>query len=408
MKATNPILTIFLLALSQSIFGQVAKTPNQNLFPLYLEIQPDKSAKLSSLKPGDVVEGALTRDVYSADRKVLAAGTHIALTTDRLERQKKEVNGHWPWVVRIFARRHENVPVFKEAKVLKSDGSQDLLQLRFVSIGSRIEISLQSTRSQRKSRQNSEGRGNGWAHHSRRRTSRPLISLEARQESNDISLSAGLVSTLPARSVTLPIGTDCRVLLLNRLSASKNNPGDAVQARLLEPVLQGTQVILPAGSLFEGVVLRAKRPQSLSRAGSLAIKFDRVILPDGAWFPLSASLSGVELSRGSHTKIDAEGTLRGERPGLAWTLINGGVSAGIAKEVDDGTQLVVEAILAGATDASTAGTARIAGTIVSGVFMLTRHGRDVVLPNFTDMDITLNRPLTLFVQVASSSGPSNP
>jgi hypothetical protein len=85
-----------------------------------------------------------------------------------------------------------------------------------------------------------------------------------------------------------------------------------------------------------------------------------------------------------------------------WMLINGGVAGGIAKEVDDGTQLIVEAIISTATDASTAGTARIAGTIVSAGFMLTRKGHDVVLPNHTEMVITLNRPLTFSAQVAKT------
>jgi hypothetical protein len=41
---------------------------------------------------------------------------------------------------------------------------------------------------------------------------------------------------------------------------------------------------------------------------------------------------------------------------------------------------------------STAGTSRIVAACVSGVFMLTRHGRDVVLPKFSEIDITFNRP----------------
>jgi hypothetical protein len=73
-------------------------------------------------------------------------------------------------------------------------------------------------------------------------------------------------------------------------------------------------------------------------------------------------------------------------------LINVGVTAGIAKEVDDGTQLVIEALVSTATDASTAGTARIAATCASGLFMLTRHGRDVVLPKFTEMSVMFDRP----------------
>jgi hypothetical protein len=76
-------------------------------------------------------------------------------------------------------------------------------------------------------------------------------------------------------------------------------------------------------------------------------------------------------------------------------LLNAGITAGIAKEADDATQLLVEALISTATDASTAGTAKIVGLCASGVFMLTRHGRDVVLPRFTEMDITFDRPVSL-------------
>lgn len=75
--------------------------------------------------------------------------------------------------------------------------------------------------------------------------------------------------------------------------------------------------------------------------------------------------------------------------------MNLGVTGGIAKEVDDGAQLLIEAIVSSATDVSTAGTARIVGACVSGLFMLTRHGRDVVLPKFTEMDIIFDRPVAL-------------
>ena len=193
----------------------------------------------------------------------------------------------------------------------------------------------------------------------------------------------------------LPAGTSCRVLLLNGVSASKSHAGDSVQARLLEPVVVNSRVILPAGTLFEGKVAKTTPPRWLSRPGSLSITFTGLKSPEGEYAPVMASLSVVEVDKGSHVNIDAEGHLHGDRPGMAWTLINGGVSAGIAKEVDDGTQLLLEAVLSGATDASTAGTARIAGAVVSGVFFVTRHGRDVILPRFTEMQIRLNRPLSL-------------
>jgi hypothetical protein len=214
------------------------------------------------------------------------------------------------------------------------------------------------------------------------------------------SPSAEVDSTTPA---TLPAGTHCKILLLGSVSASKSNPGDVVQARLLEPVLLDSKVVLPAGTVFEGKVVKKTPPRWLSRAGSLYLTFSEVTLPEGNRIPIAASLAGAELDERSHTRMDAEGRLRGERPGKAWMAINLGMTAGIAKEVDDGLQLVIEAIVSTATDASTAGTTRIISSCVSGIYLATRHGRDVVLPRFTEMDISLDRPVSLSTtpQVAS-------
>jgi hypothetical protein len=211
----------------------------------------------------------------------------------------------------------------------------------------------------------------------------------------------------------VPAGTVCRVLLLEDISASKSHVGDEIHARLLEPILSDSQVVIPAGSVFEGRVMKATRPRIPSRAGSLTIAFDSIRLPEGHRIPVSASLASVHVNAGSPLKMDREGRLHGSRPGAIWFLINGGVAGGIAKEVDDGAQLIVEAIISTATDASTAGTARIAGSVVSAVFMLTRKGHDVVLPNHTEMAITLNRPLTFSAQTARAlsvtgqAGPGN-
>ncbi len=74
--------------------------------------------------------------------------------------------------------------------------------------------------------------------------------------------------------------------------------------------------------------------------------------------------------------------------------INIGVAAGIAKEADDTFQLIFEAIVSTATDASTAARRRLSRLCL-------RHlpgnaqGRDVVVPRFTEMDISLDRPLAV-------------
>src|SRR5262249_18160970 len=115
----------------------------------------------------------------------------------------------------------------------------------------------------------------------------------------------------------------------------------------------------------------------------------------GSRFQLSASPAGAVLDTRSRTQIDAEGRLHGDHPGKAWMAINLGVTAGVAKVADDTLQLIIETIVSTATDVSTAGVGRIAAAGASGIYLATRHGRDVVLPRFTEMEVSLDRPLPL-------------
>jgi hypothetical protein len=97
----------------------------------------------------------------------------------------------------------------------------------------------------------------------------------------------------------------------------------------------------------------------------------------------------------SQARMNAEGELTGGKPGIAWMLVNAGVTGAIAKETDDSVQLVIEALVSTATDASTAGLARIIAACTSGVFMVMREGRDVILPKYTPMDVVLTHALKL-------------
>jgi hypothetical protein len=404
-------LVLFAAALAASpTFCSAADDPS--VFPqrsvgadgLYFKVQLSNSVKTPRLKPGDVVDGTLSRDVYSEDRRLFRSGSAVRLTVDHLERRRRTPNDHWPWVVKAFTPRYENYPVFTSATVTQDkdqdkDKDKDKLALRV----SLISVSrLRDVHAQAK--QNKSGRlaENGAVEVS--------PSNAKKQATSTLVLEAFGVEQIPsptgknedaraepdsARPETLPAGTRCKILLLGDVSASKSQPGDTVQARLLEPVLLNSKVVLPAGSVFVGKVLKKTPPRWLSRSGSLYLTFTELTLPSGSQFAIAASLAGVELDARSHTRMDAEGRLRGERPGKAWMAINLGVTAGISKEVDDGVQLLIEALVSTATDASTAGTARILSSCVSGVYMATRHGRDVVLPRFTEMDISLDRPVSL-------------
>ena len=361
---------------------------------LYLKISLSAPLKVSKLKPGDQVSGTVTRDVFAVDHLVFKAGDPVHLTVDHLEKRKRLPNDHWPWVVKAFTPRHENYPAFKTVQVIEA-GSEQSLNVSLISISRMREVQARAKKSKVKTEGNDKGAVEVGKSNAKK-TATPTLILEATTP-DGVSHSDAENSNYgeAVQSATLAAGTRCRILLLGSVSASKSKPGDVVGARLLEPVTLDSKVILPAGTLFEGKVLKKTPPRWLSRAGSLYMAFDSLTLPGGNRIPIAASLASAELDAASHTQMDAEGRFRGERPGAAWMAINIGVGAGIAKEVDDGVQLIIEAIVSTATDASTAGTSRIIASAASGLYMVTRHGRDVVLPKFTEMQISLDRPLSV-------------
>jgi hypothetical protein len=378
-----------------------AQSPTPANSGLYVKVQLNDPLKLSKLKPGDVVEGNLVRDVYFADRELFPAGSHVRLPVDHMEKRRRIRNDHWPWVVNAFTPRQEPYPVFKTAAVSGASG-ENMLQVSLVSISWKREVHAQAKKKKPNAQSGEDGSlevSKPGGLYGRDKMAAPIMVLEASAaEGAKIATNHEGPSSpspdLPALE-TLPAGTACKILLLGEVSASKSNPGDVVRARLLEPVLLDSRVVLPAGTLIEGNVVKKTPPRWGSRAGSLSVTFTGLTLPGGNLMPIEASLASAELDRRSHTKIDAEDQLHGEHPGKAWMAINIGVTAGLAKEVDDTTQLIIEAIVSTATDASTAGVARIVSSCISGIYMVSRHGRDVVLPRFTEMDIALDRPLAV-------------
>ena len=394
-KLTLALASALALTSASLAFGQAALEA-KNAAPvrpgLYVKVSLNTPVKLSKLKPGDVIEGTLARDVYSGDRKLFPAGSSVRLTVDHLEKHTRARNDHWPWVVNAFTPRHEMYPAFQTADVVQDTGSTPL-HVSLISSGRLRDVHATAKKS--KSAGPAENQGAVATTPNAKRPATPTLVLEA----SDIepAPAAEAPGSNPWSEIhdTLPPGTRCKVLLLADVSASKSKVGDVVEARLLEPVLLNDKVALPAGSLFTGRVVKRTPPRWGSRSGSLYLTFSELTVPAGQASPIAASLAGAELNAGSHTRMDAEGRLHGEHPGKAWMAINLGVSSGIAKEVDDGVQLVIEALVSTATDASTAGTARIVSSCASGLYMATRRGRDVVLPRFTEMDISLDRPLSL-------------
>jgi hypothetical protein len=371
---------------------------------LYLKAQIEKPAKISKLKPGDVVEGKLLLDVYSGNEEFFSAGSKIRLTVDRLERRRRIPNDRWPWVIKFFTPRHQNSPTFESGRVTTNDGKEVALRVHLLVIGEKFEVRAAAKKAQPQADLKAQSATDPKPEPGpKTQSARIILTLEGTEVGSG-KVRAPSAAALGA-SAEITAGTGAKLILLDAVSASGSQPGDLFQARLVEPVRVGAEIVLPEGSLFEGKVLKRAPPRILSRSGSLLLTFTQVSVPGGTSIPVAASLSAAELDQRSHTKMDPEGKLRGDRPGKAWMLVNIGATAGIAKVADDGTQLVIEAIVSTATDASTAGTARIVAMCGSGLFLLTRHGRDVVLPKFTEINIVFDRPVSLPPPHAATATP---
>jgi len=386
------------------------KSPSALLLPgashaLYIKVQVHDDAKIRNLKPGEVVKGHLANSVFSGSQEVFPAASRITMTVQGMQRCRRPDTDHWPWVARIFMPRHQNCPTFEAARVHLDGDKEVSLQLSLISVSREKQVRAKPRSKKHSGASPDPSSQELTANGAQQETPVVPSAVPAGRKAAAVGLTytfegagwapdsatGGPFSRDPDSLPAIPPGTPARVILLGSLSASKNHPGDLFRARVIEPVRVGDSIVLPEGSILEGHVAKIARPRSLSRSGSLLLLFDRLVPLEAPPTPLSASITGARLDQFSHTSIDPEGVMQGDHPGKVWLLLNLGATAGVAKVVDDTEQLIIEAIVSTATDASTAGTARIVASCASGLFMLTRHGRDVVLPQFTELDIAFNR-----------------
>jgi hypothetical protein len=154
----------------------------------------------------------------------------------------------------------------------------------------------------------------------------------------------------------------------------------------------GNQVLVPEGSTIEGTIVYWKPPRRLRRAGQLRLAFGRVNLPDGGAIDLDASVTALEALRGSRITLDKEGTLRASAATKKRAALDLGLAYVVGKVVDD---VLEESIKAGASAAAT-GTittvARYVGLAAGTAFFFAHRGRDVALPEYTELEIVVTRP----------------
>jgi hypothetical protein len=187
-----------------------------------------------------------------------------------------------------------------------------------------------------------------------------------------------IVHPRPLQPGELQEGTNIFVSLLDRLSTSEAEPGEPFHSRVSSDVLEGGQVLIPAGAEIDGKVVEVSSGRAGGH-GSMRLEPESVILPNGTRFRLHAEVTGTP---GSRTHVVGEGTIRPDsrikRDGIEY---GGAVGAGV----------VTGAIVGGPVGALTGG---LIGAGAITVHLLVSHPQ-ATLETGTTLIFQLTDPLFL-------------
>ena len=132
-----------------------------------------------------------------------------------------------------------------------------------------------------------------------------------------------IVHPRPARPGELMEGATIRVRLMDRLSSSDSEKGEPFHGQVAYDVLQDGKVLIPAGSGIEGRITAASSGH-FGGHGSLHLKPEAVILPDGSRYQLHAETTGTT---GTKTRMGSEGSInpgsRAKKDGIEYGAVVG-------------------------------------------------------------------------------------
>lgn len=137
---------------------------------------------------------------------------------------------------------------------------------------------------------------------------------------------ADIVHPAPLGPGQLGEGTNIRVTLLDRLSTWDSERGQAFRSKVVSDVMQGGQVVIPAGAEIDGRVVEVSSGH-FGGHGSMRLRPETVTLADGTRYELRAEVTGTP---GSRTRVGSEGAIlpgsRVRRDGFEY---GGAVGAGV-------------------------------------------------------------------------------
>jgi hypothetical protein len=175
--------------------------------------------------------------------------------------------------------------------------------------------------------------------------------------------ATGPTQVAPSEQGIVPVGQQLDVRLQTTLSSETAQPEQRFEATTVVDLMQGRDVLIPAGSTVRGVVAAVDRAGRIERVGRLTLTFDRITVR-GREYPLRATAMQVF-----------------ESGGLREDVATAGVGAGVGG--------IVGGIIGGVQGA-------VLGAVIgAGGAVVATEGTDVRLPAGSIVRIRLDTPLAI-------------
>lgn len=113
----------------------------------------------------------------------------------------------------------------------------------------------------------------------------------------------------PGKAVAIMPGTHVLMALTSPLHSISGTAGSGVYLEVLAPVVQQSQVVIPAHTYVQGMVEGNKRPGHLSRGSEFRIRFTTMVFPNNSVAAIDGVLQSIPGS-GIVRRQDREGTVR--------------------------------------------------------------------------------------------------
>lgn len=318
-----------------------SSAPASVTFPTSLEKGTPLSLALSRrvrIRQGEPVEGILLQPVYSFDRMVVPAGSkvlgRVATVKKAKARQRSQAIVQGDFSPILTAQVEFNTLLLPGGRrlpidTLVSPGTAQVVHLETVdSEGGKKPSAAAKAIASAKEQVRAEKQQVEAAIKEPGRLHRLKETLISELPYHRAYLAAGmrysaeLKSTIALGSVEVPAaelksvgqipppGSLLETALLTPLSSATARRGTPVKAIVTQPLFSlDHQLVVPQGSLMEGMVVQAQRAQRLKlhRNGVLRFTFNKIQTPQGAVHTVAASLAAVDVDKQEKLKLDSEG-----------------------------------------------------------------------------------------------------